>query len=329
MPLDQLFAFITSRRESRFALVGHPRPDGDSLGSTIGLARVLRRAGYIVDVVNARPLSDRYRFLAEDGIIKNYDAPDWHTQYDCIGIMDCGDLERLDEYNRLAAQTLPAFTIDHHASSAGIGEAVWIEPTASSTCEMVVRLAQASGWEIPPDAANALWTGIVTDTGRFCFENTTPLALEAARVCVAAGARPTEVADNVYLSFSLGERRLQALVIDRAEIREGVKFALSWLTHEDLARVGMGIEGAQDLVNLIRHVIGVEVAVFLYELAFDADTPPAVKASIRSREPHDAIALAKRFGGGGHARAAGCTIHQPLEGAKQTIIEAVMAEYFR
>ncbi len=308
--------------------MAHVRPDGDAVGSCLGLAWVLRAQGYDVSVVNASPLPHNLYFLSSDLLVQ-YQTPDWYKEYGCIGVLDCGEIGRLAEINHPAVAALPTFNIDHHVSSTGIGSAIWIEPEASSTAEMVVRLCRQAGWQLTTPAATGLWTGIVTDTGRFCFENTTVSCLEAATECVLAGANPSEIAAHIFQSVTMEERKLQAKLLSRMELYENGRMAVSWLKREDFIEAGFGMEGAQDLINLLRDTVNVEVAIFLYETVADGTGAQTVKISLRTASPHNALAVAAKFNGGGHKRAAGCSISAPMEEARNQVIITAEHAYFR
>ena len=217
MPHSVILDFFRRHSPRRVALTAHMRPDGDAIGSCLGLARGLRAAGIEAKVVNPDPLPHNLSFLDDKELIVAGESPEWWREYDCFGVLDCGEAERLEEINR-GALALPTFNIDHHASSVGVGEAVWNEPEASSVGEMVVRLCQGAGWPLTAAGAQALWAAIVTDTGRFCFENTSVAALTAARDCVAAGASPSAAAKWLYQSVTPSERKLEALVLSRMEL---------------------------------------------------------------------------------------------------------------
>lgn len=329
MPLQTILDFLSERPNCRVALVVHQRPDGDAIGSGMGMAMVLREQGYRPKLVNPLPLPLNLAFLVDDDLRLVTEDPEWWREFDCVGALDFGDPVRADEANRTAFANLPAFNIDHHVTSSGIGDAAWVEPGASSTGEMCVRLCRTAGWPIPPRAALAFWTAIVTDTGRFSQENATPDSLAAGRECLLAGANPTITAQEIYQSVSYAERRLQARVLERLEMHAGGRLAISWLRHDDFREAGIGVEGAQDLINLVRDTAGVEVAVFLYEPAGAAPGSPApVKISLRTRPPHSALAIAVKHGGGGHVRAAGASIDQPLDAARRIVLEEARSAYF-
>ncbi len=329
MPMQEVVDFIIANKDKRFALTGHPRPDGDAIGSVVGLCEILKNAGYDARAVNLFPIPERLSFLIEPSSVLPL-PPEWVNDFDCFIVMDCGDWPRLHEINQVAkGSKLRIATIDHHASSQGIGEAVWIQPDASSVGEMVVNLALAAGWEIPAAAAEALWVAIVTDTGRFSYENTSPQALAAARECLVLGAKPARVAEFVYQSVTRQERALQSRALSRMQYFEDGKIAVTWLVHQDFIDADCGIEGAQDMINLLRDTAGVEVALFLCEIiTYTGDVLPGAKASVRTAEPYDAIKLVAGYGGGGHHRAAGCTIDLPIDTAKRHFVEAARKIFF-
>lgn len=324
--MQAILDFLSSRRGEKIAILTHQRPDGDALGSAVGLAGALTDAGYQAVAVNPLPFPDYLAFIDPRGMVKMHSEPDWHKQYDCVGIVDCGEAGRLEEINRAAVGNLPVFTIDHHVSSVGLG-ASWIRADASSTGEMIVQLCDEAGWPISPDTAQALWVAIVTDTGRFCYENTTAACLEAARRCVESGARPSDASAVLYQSVSVAERKLQAMVLSRMELLEDGRLAVSWLKREDFIRARSGIQDTQNLISLIRDTDGVEAAVFLYEPMAGEDKGE-VKVSCRTRAPHSCLDLVCRFGGGGHERAAGCTVSGPIDQVRAALTEAARSAFF-
>lgn len=327
--LEAVLAFLHERRGLRVALACHQRPDGDAIGSCIALADGLTRAGTPARVVNAGTLPAHLLFLTRsNGLSVDDDRPDWYRDYDCLGVLDCGEAGRLNPPNVPALSRLPTFTIDHHATGDGLGAARWIRPDASSVGEMVHALFGRAGWEMSPLAATGVWTAIVTDTGRFSYENTSAGCLEAALDCIRHGADPAAVAEELYQSVTWEERQLQRLVLDKMRLFEGGKVAVSCLTKEEFRQANSGVEGAQNLINLLRDTAGVDIALFLYEppTADPAGTP--VKASLRTRAPYSALAIACQFGGGGHERAAGCSLPGTVDGAVETMLAAVRREWF-
>ncbi|MDR1612017.1 MAG: bifunctional oligoribonuclease/PAP phosphatase NrnA [Planctomycetota bacterium] len=329
MALQDIVDFIMPLRGKRLAAVTHSRPDGDAAGSVWGLCGILRAIGVGADAVNLAPIPESLRFLRIPELDRIHPEPDWPDQYDALAVLDCGEWPRLDPVNQVAADKLPAMTIDHHATSAGVGGAIWIDPAASSAGEMVVRLARVAGWTIPRGAAQALWAAIVTDTGRFSYENTSVAALEAAKECVRRGADPATAAAQLYQSIGRGELVLRRRVMERIEFLRDGRLATSWLSRDDFREAGIDAGVAQGLGDILRSVEGVEAALFLYEMTGAAGEAPArVKVSVRTRTPHDATALTARFGGGGHLRAAGCALDPPLDAARKKAVAAATELWF-
>lgn len=330
MPHAAVANFLERFHGKRVALVCHVRPDGDALGSCIGLADALRTNGTPARVVNTGVIPDYLQFLTKDNdLVVQHQEADWYKKYDCLGVLDCGEESRLAPANQAAPQHLPTFTIDHHATSKGVGEAHWIDSGASSTGEMATDLIVAKGWTMSPLAANALWTAIVTDTGRFCYENTTAECMQAALVCLKNGANPSAIASEVYQSVTWQERILQRMVLDKMELHHDGKVAIACLTKEEFKKADSGVEGAQNLINLLRDTAGVEVAAFLYEPPEPGDPEQPIKVSLRTRQPYSALAIACRFGGGGHERAAGCSLAGGMSAARHVVLAAIHETWFR
>lgn len=328
MSMRDAIEFFNANRGRRFAVTSHPRPDGDAIGSVLGLVGILNKAGFDARPANLYPVPERLAFLVDPESVRPADSPDWVKDYDCLAVLDCGDWERLDPVNRAARGKLDIVNIDHHASSAGVGSVNWIEPEASSVGEMIVRLAQAAKWKLPPEAAQGLWVAILTDTGRFCNANTTAPALAAAKECVLRGANPNLAARHIYQSVNRRERVLESRAMTRMRFLADGRLAVSWLEWQDFVDADCGVECAQDMINILRDTAGVEVAIFLYELQPAPGNPTGVKASVRTVDPHNAIELVSKYNGGGHLRAAGCSINLPLETARRHIVDDALQLYF-
>ncbi|MDR1535158.1 MAG: DHH family phosphoesterase [Planctomycetota bacterium] len=324
MALTGILSLLRSPGLSRVALSGHERPDGDSLGACLGLIEIFHSLGRPARLVNPGPIPEKYRFLLRPGCLAEHGEPGWWREYDLFGALDC-EAGRLPEANREAANRLPVFNIDHHVSNPGFGRAFWVEPAASSTSEMLVRLIGAAGWELTREAAQALWTGIVTDTGRFSQENATAGALEAARICLLAGADPVLSEVKVNQSASLGERRLQGRALERLRLLAGGRLAASWVEPADFRAAGLPGDVSYDLINCLGGIAGVEAWVLFTD---PGPAAPGIKVSLRTLAPHDAVRLVRRFGGGGHRRAAGCQILDGLAAARDRFIAAALEEFF-
>lgn len=329
MPIADVVGYLENLRGKRVAILGHQRPDGDALGSCVGLASLLNENGCYARVVVPDVIPGYISFLSGSGLVDQPTDSGWFEKFDVLGVLDCGEMGRVSELNRRALKERPFFNIDHHASSGGnFGDVAWVWPEASSTGEMVCDVCRGLGWELTPVAADALWTAIVTDTGRFTQENTTVSCMEAALWCFRCGAQPWKVGADLFQSVTFQERKLQRIVLDSMELLWGGMVAVASLGPDDFLRTGNGVEGAQNLVSLLRDTVGVKIAVFVYESPKAADPRLPVKVSLRTRSPFDALSVVTRFGGGGHKRAAGCSFPSGVGEARRKILEAIGQEWF-
>lgn len=292
---------------------GHVNPDGDSLGSALALALAARRAGLEAQAAfgGGFVLPGFYDFLdlsplAEPGEIM--DSPE------ALVVFDVADLERIGEMSQVAERAAAVVVIDHHQGEAGFGEVRVMDPQAAAAAELCRRLLEHLGWEITPPVADALLLGIITDTGRFQYSNTTAATLAGAAELVEMGARPEVICQAVYQSAPFSFLGLAGEVLSRAVLEAEFSLVWSFYTQDDLLRRGLGVEEADGLIDEIRAAREAEVALLVKER-------PDGKwgASLRSRGAVDVAAIARGLGGGGHARAAG--FH--LEGGMGEVVSHV------
>jgi len=189
---------------------------------------------------------------------------------------------------------------------------------------LVYRLAQAAGLPLTPTVAEALWVAIVTDTGRFAYDNTTPAALRAATELLSMGVRTSLIDYEIYQAASRRQLRIEARAMQTLATVEQGRVAWVQLLRRDFADLNCAITDAEDLVNIPRRLRGVDVALFFCELP---DTT-LTKVSLRTAPPFDAADLCRSLGGGGHARAAGCSFDLPLDDARTTVLDALHSRWF-
>lgn len=287
------------RKASRLLLVAHVAPDGDSLGSLLALRRGLLGLGKSVQVFVADGVPAKYRFLPgwEQVIaLPEHLSPD----VDTVVILDCGEWERTglpDSYWQL-----PALNIDHHRTSAGIGSSNLIEPSAAATGELVYRVLSELECPLDLQIATCLYTAIASDTGWFRFSNTTPDVHRLAAQLLRLGAMHEQINDWLHTRT---KEYLEALtlVLERISLFGQQQAAISWLEQSDLQRIGIAATDIEGLIDYPRSLPAVQVAALLVQTG-----PRCFKVSFRSRHPIDVSRLAGALGGGGHARAAGCTV---------------------
>ena len=302
----------------RVVVVTHLKPDGDAFGSALGLAGYLRAAGRPTLVVGLDPVPETYRFLR--GLSGARLPADQYqpVQGDLMAICDCGGLDRIPEPLRDIAATLPTVCIDHHKTNVGFTPVAYIDPAASSTAELVWRVAQRAGWPMDEATAEALWVGLVTDTGRFAYDCTSPATLRCAADVLEQGrVQTSDINDFVYGRVSEARLRLQQRAIASLQRSADGRIAIVSLTHEDYAACGATSAESENFVDIARSIRGVEVAAFLYA----GEEGRVSRLSLRSAPPYDAGQFCLRYGGGGHARAAGATLELAVPETRAQILK--------
>lgn len=308
------------RAARRVLAVGHENPDADTLGATLGIVAIVEALGGQADPVCTDPAPPLYDFLP--GIDRLRTDPDPDTDYDLLVVSDCGTLDRVGEVGRRYADLfgrLPRVVIDHHASNDGTGEADWIDPVAAATCEMVTLLATRLGVGLEGsrgrDLATALMAGIVMDTATFAHPNATPRTLAVSAVLVEAGAPLSDISRRLYRSKPEAQLRLFGRVLGRLESTASGRVVWSALDDEDLRTTGTAPAHSEGIIDLLAQADEAEVAILFKEAG------EATRISVRTKPGGvDATVLTGRFGGGGHARAAGATINDRLAGAVPLVL---------
>lgn len=312
--ISKILAHI--RRHDDFLCSGHVRSDGDALGSQLALMFLLRRMKKRVQVVCDAGALPEYRWLPgadEVGSGPEHLRPGLSTVLTC----DSGAWSRLE---RIAAalprKDLTVVNIDHHASNDRFGDINWVDPAYSSTGEMIWDLAKASGAKLDRKIALNCYTAIVTDTGRFSFSNTTVETHLHAAECLGYGVEPADVTKLLFRQRPLGHLKMASLVIRNMKMTDDGRVAWISITPDMVREAGYEPSDTQDFMDLMKSIKGVEVAVLFRPIE------GKVKVSWRTDPGVDGIALASRWGGGGHPRASGASI----AGAPADVERDVMAQ---
>jgi len=313
--------------DARIAITSHVRPDGDAIGSSVGLYHILRHRGLDARIVGLDAIPQRYAFLCENTAILTPDQVT-HDDFTLLIILDTGAIDRAPDFVRQWQDKIPTLNIDHHPTNTAFATYNYVQPNAAAVADIITRLAVVANWEIPPPAAAALWVGITTDTGRFAYSCTTAETMQAAAKLLAVGIDIPDIDQRVFQTLSLGALRLQARAIDRMQVLEEQRLAVIALSQQDFRDCGACAEDAEEIINLPRRLDSIGVAVLLTEMVQSTPQQPRTKASFRTRPPFDAGAFCQARGGGGHARAAGCEIPSPLEEATRTITAHIQQAWF-
>jgi phosphoesterase RecJ-like protein len=289
------------RQAHRFLLTSHANPDGDAIGSELGLARVLAGLGKSSTIWNLDPTPGVYRSLpGAERIHVGAEPPAGFPQaFDAGIVLECPSLDRTGLAEPLAA--LPLINIDHHLGNQHYGAVNWLETEAPAVGVMVFEVARALGVRIDATAADCLLLALVSDTGGFRFANATVEAFEAGARLVAAGARAETVSHWLFESQPEGAIRLLGELLSTLDRHDEGRVAVVHLTRAMFARAGAAAGDSEGLIDVPRSIAGVEAVALLRELE-NGDW----KISLRSRGAVDVESVARARGGGGHRNAAGC-----------------------
>lgn len=295
------------RRKNSFLITSHIDPDGDSVGSQLAMASLLKEFGKEAVILNERSAPKNYRFLPYAGEITTR-IPEGFG-YEAIVVLDSASLDRIGNVSKYV-QGKFIINIDHHPTNRFFGDINWVAPKASSTSELIYRLIKRMGVEVGEERASCLYAGILTDTGGFRFPNTTSDSLRIASILVKEGADPSYIATQVYLNRSMEELLLLSKLLTTTEMHGNI--ATMYLTRPMMEKLNVNTEGFSDYVLQLG---GVELGILFKEL------DGKVKVSLRSRGRIDVSMLAKKFGGGGHETAAACLVVGKLSEVKKKILE--------
>lgn len=287
---------------SEVAIACHVNPDGDALGSLLAASLGVRKAGKTTfPSWGSRPLKVPFGYGFLPGI-ESLLEPDDVPRVDTFLALDCGARDRLGDLGDAAGGASCVINVDHHAGNDNFGDLNLVVPTASSTAELVARLLHDLNIEFDPDIATCLYTGLVTDTGRFQYSNCSADTLRLAADLLAFDVAATDISREVFDSSPFEYLKLVGRVLDRAVLFERERFVYSWITREDLEQTGVALDETEKLIDVLRSTRAADVAA-IYKQQPDG----RFRVSLRSKGPVSVGALARARGGGGHELAAGFT----------------------
>jgi phosphoesterase RecJ-like protein len=299
----------------RIGVVGHVGPDGDALGSAIALAQSARGVGKDAVASFGEPfvVPAEMSFLDLSTLVSPADFP---GDLEVVVACDTAARDRLGSLASAAESAGTLVVIDHHRSNDGFGDVVLIDPEAGATTQLVFYLLEELGWPIEEPVATALYTGLVTDTGRFQYSSTTPEVHRVAAQLLAAGVQPDAVGQRLFEETPFGYYTVLARVMGRAVLEPDRGLVWSVLEKGDLEAAGIGYEATDGLIDSVRVAEEADVACLLKE-----KQPGTLKGSLRSRGAVDVAAIAAVLGGGGHHNAAGFTYKGTADAAMTQIRE--------
>ena len=314
-------------RQDRILLTTHENPDGDGTGAMLGLAHYLRARGKEVRIVVCPALPAFLAFMDPGGWVEAFDPAGAHRDLAAWPgawvVVDASEPRRLGPMHPLFLAT-PArkACLDHHLKEAPEGfDEEFTDPSASASAELVYDLA-APRMALPLAMAEALYAGVVDDTGNFRFSNATAKVHRLAAELIELGVAPARVYQSLYHQGRPESLRIFGRAFDGMVLQEAGRYARLSLTQADFAACGAGHDDLEGLVNRPLELRGVEVSCLLHELA-----DGRIKASLRSRERADVNAVCRRFGGGGHRLASGAKLDGPMSSAQTEMDAAVRIQF--
>ena len=297
-------------KKDRFAITSHVRPDGDSLGSSLGLYWLLRALDKDVEVTMRDTAPHAYQQLPGANAIRV--TPSVDRPYDAVFVIECSDIDRP---GLIDLEKQFVVNIDHHSTTALFGAINWIDSTASAVGEMIYNLCKATGVRVTKEIAECVYTALLTDTGSFHYSNTTERTFKIASELVRTGVKPAKTAEAIFGSYQWPKIELLSLVLATAKRDETGHIAWMEQTLEMQEQTRASEEDADGFVNYPLSVGEVEATALFKECS-----PGVYRTSLRSKGDVNVAKVAEQFGGGGHRNAAGCTLKGNLESVERQVV---------
>jgi phosphoesterase RecJ-like protein len=304
----------TVERGKKFLLTTHIDPDGDALGCVFAMYFALTGLGKDASVYLRDAVPYRYRFLPAPPTLLHR-IP--HDGFDAIFVMDCGNFFRIGDGYEALKNMGYIINIDHHDTNEAFGQLNIMDERASSTGELLYLVLKSLNIAFSFDIAVNLYTAILTDTGSFRYDSTTPRAFAICEELIGCGVKPAYVAGQVYESHPKERYDLLCLVLSTLDIFDSNRIAIAHVTEEMFRKTGTNREYTEGFVEYIKEIRDVEVACLFREVSTDT-----YKVSMRAKGNVNVAAVANRFGGGGHKKAAGCVMEGRIEDVKKKLVGA-------
>lgn len=289
----------------------HINPDGDALGSAAALCRVLRKMGKTSWILMDEDVPDYISFMDTEYCTRDRDCLKNQDISICV---DCGEYSRFPALADKFDEGKQKLCVDHHATGDGFGDHYYIDPSEAATCQLIYKLIKELGSSlIDRVVAESLYTGINTDTGSFQYSNTTADTHAIASDLMSYGIDHTAINVKLYQTIPMTKLKIQSSILQRAELLFGGKVAVGYVTGKMLDEAGAVLDDAEGTIDMLRNIEGVEIAAFLKEKG------EAVKVSMRAKSFANVAEIVSVFGGGGHVKAAGCTLEMGMEEALEAL----------
>ena len=311
---DEL-AEVISKKEKIY-LFTHIHMDGDALGSSAALCSALRKMGRECYIILEDKIPDNLMFLAHDYCRKDYSELEGADLSICI---DCSEKSRFPKRAELFAKGKETMCIDHHKTTEPTCNYNYVDSSAAATGQLIYHLINALGVEIDKEIGEAIFAAITTDTGNFQYSNTSRETHEITAALYDAGIEANKVSVELYEKVRMEKLMIENRAFETLKTYCDGQVAVAYVTQKMLKETGALMEETENVVQILRSIAGVEVAVFLKEINSNL-----VKVSMRSKTKVDVAEIASEFSGGGHSRAAGCTFNATIEDAHRTLVKKIV-----
>ncbi len=301
------------------AIFPHVNPDGDAIGSAVGMYLFLKKIGKQAVIVIDDVVEHGIRFLLDYAeIIGPKEAKTRSKDWDLCISVDCGDKSRLAT-REVFTESKPLLNIDHHGTNDNFGDFNIVDPSAPATCEIIYLMIKNLGVDVDKEIGEALYTGIVTDTGRFMYNNVTPMTFRVASEILDLGIDKAKIMFHLFQNERREVIAITNEVMSKVEYYSNGRIAISYVDNEMLQKTGSIMADTSEIVNKVRNIEGVEISVLLKD--YGTAKNPLTKVSLRALTMHNLMPIAERYSGGGHRGAAGFSVSKDIEGTKIDILK--------
>ncbi|HTL46917.1 MAG TPA: bifunctional oligoribonuclease/PAP phosphatase NrnA [Verrucomicrobiae bacterium] len=313
------------KKYDRFLLSCHVIPEGDAIGSMLAMQTLLQKLGKKTMLVCQDSFPERLSCLSNKGWqeVRHLKS---RPEFEAMVLTDCPTLPRIGSVKSVLRPSTVIFNIDHHISNSNFGHFNYIRPDAAATAEVVYDIYEELKVPINKETAKNLYVGLATDTGSFKYSNTTARSHEVAARLIATGINIEKINDDLHGTYSLSTMKLYSRLLGRVRTAGGGSIGWVGMKREDLKESGATHEDAEGFIDFLRYIKPVKVAFFMSELG-SGKNDKAIRVSFRAKGPYDVNKVATHFNGGGHKKAAGCTIHAPMKEAERRIVETLRKEF--
>ncbi len=312
--IEKKIAEILKQGE-KILIVSHINPDGDNIGSTLGLVNSLRQIGKKTIVANKTGIPDNFMFLC--GADKVISTDNLKPEFDIIVFADCGSIERADLKDNVLDSAVTTINIDHHKTSTNYADYNLIDPDAPSTSFVIYKMLKHHNFPIDKDIAEALYAALLTDTGSFRYSSTSSAAFEMASDLISCEVDPWYVASSIYENKKPSQLKLLGKLLSKIEYYFDNRFALITITQDDFDTTETTTADSEGIANYARAISGVEIGALIR-----IEKNDMYKVSLRSKSL-DVTPVATAFNGGGHKNASGFSLAGPLNKAKINLLSEI------